>query len=133
MNPDEPNEDGLIPVAPLDEDEERRRREAMHEDLQTNHDLLAAMTRRPIVPLEHRDDLTTADLEHFVINYCLDAFDGRSERAFQNALQLRRFGSLGMRTVEEFIAGKQDPALKHIPSQRLAKLLRTLQADLRAE
>lgn len=132
MAPDEPNDD-LIPMTPLDADDERRRRQAMREDLQANRDLLAAMTRRPTVPLEHRENLTTADLEHFVINYCLDSYDGRAERAFQNVLQLRRFAALGMQTVQEFIAGKEDPALKHIPTKRLAQLYQTLLADLRGE
>lgn len=131
MDENEPNEDGLIPLAPLDEDDEIRRREALREDLQANHDMLAAMTRQPVVPLEHRENLTTADLEHFVINYCLDAFEGRSERAFQNVQQLRRFAALGMQTVEEFQAGKKDEALKLIPADRLKKLLRTLLTDLR--
>jgi hypothetical protein len=125
------NNDDLIPLSPLDEDDERQRRQAMEEDLQDNRDLIEALTRRPVVPLEHRENLTTADLEHFVINYCLDTYDGRAERAFQNVLQLRRFSALGTQTVQEFIDGKQDPALKHIPAERRAKLYRTLLDDLR--
>lgn len=131
MAPNEPNEDDLIPLSPLDEDDERRRRDALRENFQADRDLLAAMTRQPMVPLEHRENLTTADLEHFVINYCLDSYDGRKERAFQNVLQLRRFTTLGIQTVEEFIAGKEEPALKHIPSDHLAKLLHTLLDDVR--
>ncbi|MBN1942143.1 MAG: hypothetical protein JW849_02510 [Phycisphaerae bacterium] len=131
MTPNDPDEDGLIPLSPLDEDEERRRRDALREDLQANRDLLAAMTHQPSVPLEHRENLTTADLEHFVINYCLDTYDGRPDRAFQNVLQLRRFAALGIQTVQEFLDGKEDPALKHIPSDQLPKLLRTLQDDIR--
>lgn len=124
-------DDDLIPLAPLDEDEEQRRREAMENDLRSNHDLLEAMTRRPSVPLEHRENLITTDLEHFVINYCLDSYDGHSQRAYTHAIQLRRFGALGKQTAQEFIDGKKDPALKHIPSDRLAKLFQTLLDELR--
>lgn len=131
MHPNEPNEDDLIPLSPLDEDDERRRRQAREEDLHANRELLEAMTRRPNVPLEHRENLTMVDLEHFVINYCLDSHDGHLERAFQNVQQLRRFAALGRRTVEEFIDGKEDPALKDIPAEQLANFYQSLLDEIR--
>lgn len=130
MARDDSSEDGLIPLVPLDEEEERRLRQARLEDLRAHRDLLAALTPQPFVPLEHRESLTTADLEHFVINYCLDVFDGRSERAFQHVLQLRRFAALGIQTVEEFLRGKRDEALQHIPPDRLRNLLGMLLAEV---
>lgn len=131
MAKDENNQNDLIPLAPLDEEEERKRREAQLRDLRANGDILAAMTRQPSIPLEHRENLTTADLEHFVINYCLDAFEGKRERTRQYEMQLRRFGTLGRETVEEFLAGKQEPAVKHIPTRQLERILRSLKDDLR--
>ena len=126
----EDSEDDLIPLTPLDEEEERKRREERRKDFQANEELLAAMERKPSVPLEHREDLTTADLEHFVINYCLDMFEGKRERTRQYVFQLRRFGSLGRKTVEEFVTGKQDPALEHIPDRQLKRLLHILRNDV---
>jgi hypothetical protein len=124
---DEKDNDDLIPLAPLDEEEEARRRQEHRDALAEQQDLMAEMSRELPVPLEHREDLGTKDLEHFVINYCLDIAHGQHERAQQHIRQLRKFGKLGQQTVEEFLAEKMgDPALKAIPPKLAEKWIRRM-------
>ncbi len=122
----ETEHDDTLPLAPLDEEEERQRREALRREQEEQRDLLAAMTRRPTVPLEHRENLSTSDLEHFVINYVLDLSAGHRDRACLHVLQLQTFGALGIETVEEFLQGKRDPALRSVPPTTLRRYLRYL-------
>ena len=132
--PDEEQDDGLIPLVPLDEKEEARRRETIDKLLQTQHDLIAEMTGELPVPLEHRENLTSADLEHFVVNYCLDLAAGRDERAKMHVESLRQFPPVASSAVEDFLSGKsKEPALGPIPSKTLEKWLKRLLKELETE
>jgi phage FluMu protein Com len=122
-------DDDVIPLAPLDEEEERRaqaERRALYEQEQ---ELLSETGGPVLVPLEHRGDLTSEDLHHFVVNYCLDLADGKLPRAEQNVEQLRRFGMLGIEAVDDFIEGMAtEPALDHIPRPVLQGFLKELKS-----
>jgi hypothetical protein len=124
---DEKSDDDLIPLEPLDEQEEARRRETIRRAQAEERDLLAELAGPMPIPLEHRENLSAEDLEHFVINYCLDLIHGQRERAQQHVRQLRRFGPLGRQAVEDVLNTKLgDPALAKIPQDMLRKFLRDL-------
>ena len=132
--PDEEQDDGLIPLVPLDEKEEARRRETIDKLLEAQRDLIAEMTGELPVPLEHRENLTSADLEHFVVNYCLDLAAGRDERAQMHVGTLRRFAPVARSAVENFLSGKsKEPVLGSIPSKTLQKWLKRLLKALQEE
>ncbi len=132
--PDEECEDGLIPLAPLDEEEETRRRETIDRLLDMQHDLIAEMTGDIPIPLEHRENLSGADLEHFVVNYCLDLSAGRYERAQKHLANLHRFAPVARTAVEDLLSGKsREPALGSIPPKTLRKWLKQLLKTLQEE
>jgi hypothetical protein len=133
--PPEPQEDDpdLIPLAPIDEDEERKfasERKALYAQEQG---LLEAMSpSEDSVPLEQREDLSSEDLHHFVVNYLLDMFDGNLARAGTQADKLRSLGFAGIGAVDDFLEGKADePALGHIPAPIREGFLRELKARVK--
>lgn len=83
------------------------------------------------VPLEHRENLTTEDLHHFVVNFCLDQADMNRHRAELHVASLRKFGDLGLAAVDDFISGKiVEPAMKHISKNMLTAMLKQLREKL---
>jgi hypothetical protein len=120
-------EDDLIPLAPIDEDEERRIQQERRRLYEQEQDLIGELGRPPPEPLEDREKLASEDLHHFVVNYCLDMAGGRLPRAAQHADQLKRHGILGIRAVDDFLGGTvREPALEHIPKPVLQGLLKEL-------
>jgi hypothetical protein len=127
------SEDDLIPLAPLDEDDERRREAMVHDLFEMEQDLLAERkdTASTAPPLEHRPDLSQEELHHFVVNYCLDIFSGKVEGADIQARQLRKFGKVGVQAVDDFITGAiLEPVLDGIPSGLLNGFLKQLRKDV---
>ena len=131
--PPEEEDPDLIPLAPIDEDEERKlaqERKALYDQEQS---LLEAMVpSEDSVPLEQREDLSSEDLHHFVVNYLLDMFDGNLARAGMHADKLRSLGFAGIGAVDDFLEGKADePALGHIPAPIREGFLRELKARVK--
>jgi len=126
-------DDDLIPLAPIDEEEERKldqERKALYDQEKSLLD--AASPSGDGVPLEHKEDLTGEDLHHFVVNYLLDMFDGNLERANMHAEKLRGFGFQGIEAVDDFAEGKvSEPALKRIPEPVREGFLRELKARVK--
>jgi hypothetical protein len=123
----------LIPLAPIDEDEERKlsdERKALYAQEQS---LLKAMApSEDSVPIEQREDLSSEDLHHFVVNYLLDMFEGNLARAGAHADKLRSLGFAGIGAVDDFLEGKADePALGHIPAPIREGFLRELKARVK--
>ncbi|GAH74552.1 unnamed protein product, partial [marine sediment metagenome] len=100
------SEDEILPLAEVDEEQEQRDKEKVQELYAQEHDLLAQTGSAPMPPLEHREDLSTADLHHFVINFCLEMARDNVEAADAEAAKLRKFGPLGVKALEEIAAGK---------------------------
>jgi hypothetical protein len=131
--PPQEEDPDLIPLAPIDEDEERKlaqERKALYDQEQS---LLEAMVPSDDeVPLEQREDLSSEDLHHFVVNYLLDMFDGNLARAGTHADKLRSLGFAGIGAVDDFLEGKADePALGHIPAPIREGFLRELKARVK--
>jgi len=121
------SDDELLPLAPVDEEEERRAEAERMRLLEQEREILSQTGGEPSVPLEHRQDLTSEDLHHFIVNYCLDLFAGQNERAQTHVSRLKEFGGLALTVLEDFLTGKAvEPALKEIPPETLQRFLRQL-------
>jgi hypothetical protein len=132
-DPAEPagDEDG-IPLAPLDEEEEKHRQEEIAHLLSEEEALLSEDgAEAPSVPLEHREDLTSEDLHHFVVNYCLDMSASRIDRAQTHLQKLRQFGPTGVQAVRDFMMDEAlEPALDPIPRPLLQGFLKQLMTEV---
>ena len=121
------SDDELLDLAPIDEAEERRRKREIEALRKQEHDLIAELRGDNEPPLEQREDLASDDLHHFVVNYCLDMFAGKLDRAKTHADKLKTFGQKGRQAVNDFITGKaQEPPLGTIPKPVLMGFLKQL-------
>jgi len=101
--PDDAEDEDLIPLAPLDDEEETRRKQEVEHLLAQEEAILSATGEAQQEPrLEQRDSVDPADLHHLVVNYCLDMADSRIERAQTHAEKLKRFGEAGVQAVRDF-------------------------------
>jgi len=121
------SDDEILDLAPLDDEEELNRRKLESELWAQERDLIAATGGADNVPLEEREDLSSEDLHHFVINYCIDMAAGNLERAHKHADDLKRFGKLGAEAVKYFqIVQGAEPALANIPQPVVQGFLKDL-------
>jgi phage FluMu protein Com len=126
------SEEDILPLAEPTEEEERAEKARIQALYQQEHDLLAQTGSAPVTPLEHREELTTADLHHFVINFCLEMARDRAEAADAEAAKLRKFGPLGLKALEEIASGNvREPALDAIPRRPREVYLNTLRGRLK--
>ena len=126
------SEEDTLPLAPIDEEEERRHQAQVQELLKQERELRSEPGGTEAAPLEHREELKTEDLHHFVVNYCLDMSDSNLERARTHAAQLKKYANVGLEAVEEFASGKAlEPALDKIPAKVLQGFLTKLREELK--
>ncbi len=124
------SEDELIPLAPEDEDYERRRKEEAMRLIEQDPAVVAGGEGEE-PPLEQRDDVDSEDIQHLVVNYCLDMADGNLDRAKQHASRLRQWPSAAGRAVDDLLNKKTlEPALDRIPDKVLAGFLRELKKGI---
>jgi len=127
------SDEELLDLAPEDEDLNRKgeaERQALAEE---EHALLAEAAGEGSTPLDQRDDLTPEDLYHFVVNYCLDMFNGKLEQAEVQIQELQKFSSMGISAVEDFINDKaQEEALGAVPEPVLKGFLKELRGKIMA-
>ncbi len=117
----------VFDLVPLDETAERQQKSERHSQMEAERDLLAETDGPPSIPLEHKEDLASEDLHHFVINFCLDMAASNVERANTHAEQLSKFGATGFEAVEDILMEKYpEPALKHIDRQMRERFLTQL-------
>ena len=122
-----------IPLAPLDEKEEQIRQEELEALKEQERALLREMGGQEAVPLEQKENLTSQDLHHYVVNYCLDMLNGRLERAEHHVKNMKKFKYTAVQAVEEFQTGKaKEPAMDAIPKKVLQGFLLDLKERLRS-
>ena len=110
------SEDEILDLAPLDDEEEQNRQKLESELRAKERDLIAATGGTDPLPLSERENLTSEDLHHFVVNYCIDMAAGNLERARTHVDELRQFNKLGVEAVKYFqIVQGAEPALAKIP------------------
>jgi hypothetical protein len=127
------SEEDILPLAPLDEEEERRREAEVKRLLERDRILLAETGGEPSTPLEAKEDLQGDDLHHFVVNYCLDLAAGKLDRAETHVKKLRQFGAPGRQAADDFASGKAiEPALDSIPGRLLQGFLLDLKQKLQS-
>ena len=125
------SEDDILPLAPVDEAEERRRQERIRALLDQEKQLISESGGEPCVPLEHREAITPEDLHHFVVNYCLDMAGSRLQRAEAHVAKLKQFPGLAQQAVADFVSKKAtEPALDSIPARVLQGFLTQLREKL---
>lgn len=94
--------------------------------------LLQAASGAPPVPLDQKEDLTSDDLHHLVVNYCTDVFNGNLERAEVAVGQLRNFKHTAIQAVDDFQSGRsEEPHLKAIPPKVLQGFLTELKKSIK--
>jgi len=125
-------DEDILPLAPVDEEDERRQeaeaRAAREQDLALIDSGEDGATGPP---LEHRDDLTPEDLHHFVVNYCLDMANSNLERAAVHAAKLKGFGSMGRQAVDDLLADEMpDPVLASFPRPLILGFLKQLREEI---
>jgi len=122
------SEDDLIPLSPMedepapaDPDVERVEKQLLHE-----------MSGEEDTPLEHKEDLKSEDLHHFVVNYVMDMFNGNLERAEVSARKLKKFKFTAIEAVQDFQRGKaKEDVLGALPPKVLKGFLEALLDKLR--
>ena len=121
-----------VSLAPLDDAEEQRRQQEIEQLVAQERDLIAETGNLDAAaPLEHREDLASEDLHHFVINYCLYMTNGKLDQAAAEVERLRPFKHMGLDAIGDFLAGKAaEPALESIPAPVLKGFLKELQDRL---
>lgn len=125
-------EEDLLPLAPLSEEEEQAEKARIQALYAQERDLIAQSGGRPAPPLEHREDLSAADLHHFVINFCLEMARDNVANADAEAAKLRKFGPLGLKALEELASGKvHEPALDALGRRPRELYLSTLRSRLK--
>jgi len=108
----------LIPLSPEAEAEGGPANEEAQQIKAMERELLHEMGREPAVPLEEKEDLTSEDLHHLVVNYCMDMFAGNLDRAETTARDMKKFKYTAIQAVEDFESGKAaEQALKAIPAK----------------
>ena len=126
-------DDDLVPLAPIDEGEEKRRQKEIDKLIRAERDILAESGGQPPVPLDQREDLQVDDLHHFVVNYCLDMGKGSLSRARRHIDSLRQYGTMGGEAVNDFLNGKiKEPALNALPPKVLQGFLTQLKNELKS-
>ncbi len=125
-------EEDIIPLAPVNKEEEHRREEEVRRLMEQERDIIAATGGEPEIPLEHREDLAPEDMYHFVVNYCVDMLDSNLARSDVHLRKLKQFRGLSTQAVEDFRKGKADePILKRIPKKVLNAFLDKLRSELK--
>lgn len=124
-----------IPLAEEDEDEERRMREEIRSLIHQDPAIVMEEkdAAQPAVPLEHKPDLRSEDLYHFVVNFCMDMFKGNLDRTKVPLTELKKFKYTAISAVEDFQNGKaHERVLDVIPKKVLQGFLNTLKEQLKS-
>ena len=116
------------------EDEAEAKRAAEEEArLRAQEEALLSETggAEPSVPLEHREDVSAEDVQHLVVNYCLDMAASKLERAGTHVAELQKAPEAARQAVAGFLTGQLiEAALDPIPKAVLDGFLKELRAQL---
>jgi len=126
-------EEAEIPLKEVDEESSAIKGESP-DVAALERELLHEMGSQPEAPLEQKEDLTSADLHHFVVNYCTDMFRGNLERADTIVTKLKKFKFTAIEAVRDFQSGKaKEDSLKAMPPKVCKGFLDALMKKLRGE
>lgn len=133
--PAPPDQVEEIDLAPLDEEDEKRRQREVADLLEAERELRmesAPVEDSPRLTEHDPDEVKAADLHHLVVNYCLDMAAGNLERAETHVQKLRGYPSINREAVDDFLSGRTlEPTLDAIPVKVLQGFLKNLLGELR--
>jgi hypothetical protein len=129
------SEEDLLPLAPVDEQEEARRRREVEMLMQAERALLveSGSSPEPASPAGGAAGaaVTAEQLYHHVVNYVLDMSRGNLERAALSVQKLKKGGWAGHEAVADFQNGKAvEEVLKSLPTRVLQGYLSQLKTEL---
>ena len=126
-------DDDIIPLAPLDDESEKKRKAEIKHCLEMQEALLAEQTGEPVVPIEHRSNLTARDMDHHVINYCMDCYNGQKDRLKLHLNKMQANPEMAIQSAKDFLSGKvAEKTLKIMLPEELAEYLQDLIERLQA-
>ena len=130
--PKELDDDGLIPLAPIDEEEERHYKDTINDIVRQEHDVIAQSGGSPKPSMPDPETAASEDLHHFVVNYCLNMSNSKLETAAVELKKLRQYGPTGLQAIDDFVKGDAfELALDVIPARVLEGFLSQLKGELR--
>jgi len=122
-----------LKLAPIDEEEEQRKKQLMAETFRITQDILsekevpdsAAAVSAPV------PDMSDDELTKTVIDYLKQMADGELAKAEENEEIIIAFGRRALEVIDRIaLSDMQRPELAHVPPQVLAGLIRNLRAKL---
>jgi hypothetical protein len=127
-------EDDAIPLAPLDDEDERRRQKEVEDLLRQERDLLAETGGQPADPQIGSSGETKVEIRNRVVKYCRHMHAGKLPKAEADTDWLKEQGDQAFQVVEDFMTGKEiDPILATMPGGLLQGFLRQLKQHLQEE
>lgn len=130
--------DGIFDLAPLDEQDEKQRRQEVDRLLQAEKAILADTSRggganeQPRLSQREPSQVKSEDVQHLVVNFVLDMSNGQLERADTHVMKLNQFPAAGRQAVRDFLEGRAlEPALDPIPTKIREGFLKNLLTRLR--
>jgi len=126
---------GDLKLAPVDEEEEQRKRRLMAETFKITQDILKEKeapesSAGPATPVPV-PDMTDDELTRTVIAYLKQMADGKLAEADENEEIITAFGRRSLEVIDRIaVSNMQRPELSHIPPQVLAGLIRNLRSKL---
>jgi hypothetical protein len=127
-------EEDAIPLAPLDDEDERRRKKEVEDLLRQERELLAETGGQPADPKEDSGGVSKQELRALVVKYCRHMHAGKLPKAEADTDLLREQGSQALGIVDDFMTGKEiDPDLANIPGGLLQGFLRQLKQQIQQQ
>ncbi|HNX27734.1 MAG TPA: hypothetical protein PKK48_10040 [Phycisphaerae bacterium] len=126
-------EDIVIPLAPLDEAAETRRKEEIRRCLEIQESLIAEQTGQGVIPMEHRENLSARDMDHLIVNYCIDSYNCNIGRLRVHIEKMRPYKDIAILSANDFLYGRvAEKSLNVMLPEELADYLNDLIGRLKA-
>lgn len=118
-----------IPLSPLNETQEQQQHKEFGSLIE--RELLREASGDSGAPLDQKENLTSEDLHHFVVNYCMDMYKANLEQAETHAQKIKKFKFTAIQAVEDFETGKvTESILKVIPKKVFKGFLKELKEKI---
>lgn len=127
-------EEDILDLAPEEDEMDPKRKAEMELIRQQERAMLAEMGGpEEKEPLEQKDKVESNDVEHLVINYCIDLAGSNLDRAQETFNRMKRFRRACLDVTNDLLDGKKkEPALSELPPKLLSGILSQLRKQLQA-
>jgi hypothetical protein len=127
-------QEGEIPLAPVDEQEEEQLRREKEELRRQERALLAESGESESAGSgeEKRSDFRPEDLYPAVVAYCVDMTNSNLDRAQEHLRRLKPYGYTAIQAVDDFSQGRaEDETLAQIPDKLRKGFLKQLRSEIK--